>query len=117
MKIKMTTTVRSDLPFLQEPELILISGNEYEAKSNKNGAISGLCENGFWLGVKPHEFEFVDFPIISSEFDRRHLIHYLKNRIQDLHPDREYTTGVFDTLNEFLGYLQIQDQEFRELSS
>jgi hypothetical protein len=35
---------------------------EYQAISNKNGAISGLCENGEYLGVKPGEFEFVEAP-------------------------------------------------------
>jgi hypothetical protein len=40
----------------------LRAGKKYEAKTNKNGAISGLCDNGEYLGVKPGEFEFIEAP-------------------------------------------------------
>lgn len=62
MKIKMLCNVRPDLIFLAKPGTILRAGMEYEAASNKNGAISGICENGETLGVKPGEFEFVEAP-------------------------------------------------------
>jgi len=62
MKIKMLQTVRSDIPFLSQPETVLIAGEEYEAKANKYGAISGQCENGEYLGVRPGEFRFLDAP-------------------------------------------------------
>lgn len=58
VKIKMLKTVRPDL-FLGIPGTILREGNIYEAKKNRLGAISGLSENGEWLGVKPNEFEEV----------------------------------------------------------
>ena len=57
MKIKMLKTVRADFPFLCKPGTILLSGNEYEGKSNELGAVCGLCDNGEWLGVKPGEFQ------------------------------------------------------------
>jgi len=41
---------------------ILCREKEYEAISNSHGAISGICENGEPLGVKPQEFVFVEAP-------------------------------------------------------
>lgn len=58
MKIKMLVNVRPDWP-LGKPGTILRTGMIYEAKRNKNGAVTGLCGNGEWLGVKPDEFEVV----------------------------------------------------------
>lgn len=62
MKIRMRETVLPDLLFLAKPGTILQSGNEYEARANKNGAISGLCPNGEYLGVRPGEFVFKSVP-------------------------------------------------------
>lgn len=42
--------------------MFILAGGEYEAKANKNGAISALCEGGEYIGVKPGEFEFVEAP-------------------------------------------------------
>ena len=55
----MLETVLPDLLFLAKPGTILQSGNEYEARAIKNGAISGLCPNGEYLGVRPGEFLFM----------------------------------------------------------
>lgn len=60
--IRMLENVRPDLIFLAKPGTILRAGKEYEATSNKNGAISGRAENGEMLGVRPGEFEFVRAP-------------------------------------------------------
>lgn len=57
----MCETVRPEFPF-SPPGTILRAGVEYEAVSNKHGAISGICENGERLGVKPGEFAFVSAP-------------------------------------------------------
>ena len=57
----MLETVRGH-PFIAPPGTILRAGKKYEAKTNKNGAISGLCDNGEYLGVKPGEFEFIEAP-------------------------------------------------------
>lgn len=54
--------VRSDIIGLSRPGTILRAGMEYDAKSNQYGAISGLCDNGEYLGVKPGEFEFIEAP-------------------------------------------------------
>lgn len=62
IKIRMLQNVRADFIFLAKPGTILREGIEYQAMSNKNGAISGLCENGQYLGVKPGEFEFTAAP-------------------------------------------------------
>lgn len=62
MRIKILENVTADLGFLAKPGTFLCAGEEYEAKANRNGAISALCENGEWLGVKPGEFEFVEAP-------------------------------------------------------
>lgn len=62
IKIRMLETVRPDLPFLAKPGTVLVQGKEYDAEANKHGAVSGICENGDYLGVKPGEFEFVSAP-------------------------------------------------------
>lgn len=58
----MLENVTADLWFMARPGTVLRAGAEYEAKANRNGAISALCENGEWPGVKPGEFEFVEAP-------------------------------------------------------
>ncbi len=60
MKIRMLTTVRPDIPFLAMPGTILRAGVVYDAVKNRNGAVSGVCENGNTLGAKPDEFEIVE---------------------------------------------------------
>lgn len=62
MKIRMIRNVRSDIPFISKPGTILRAGMEYAAISNQHGAISGQCDNGEYLGVKPGEFEFIEAP-------------------------------------------------------
>lgn len=66
IRIRMTQDVRPDFPFGAivgvKPGTILRAGQEYEATSNAHGAISGICENGESLGVKPGEFEFIEAP-------------------------------------------------------
>lgn len=62
IRIQMLKTVRPDLPFLASPGTILFEGETYQAVSNKNGAISGICQNGKQLGVKPGEFKFITAP-------------------------------------------------------
>lgn len=68
IKIRMLQNVRPDFPLGiigllgEKPGTILRASMEYQAMSNKNGAISGLCENGEYLGVKPGEFEFIVAP-------------------------------------------------------
>lgn len=61
IRIKMTHTIRGEHP-LSPPGTILRAGYEYPAKTNKNGAVSGLCNNGEYLGVKPGEFQILEGP-------------------------------------------------------
>ena len=57
----MRQTVSAGFPFnILKPGSILAGGHEYEAVANQYGAVSGLCDNGELLGVKPEEFECVD---------------------------------------------------------
>lgn len=58
----MLNTVRPDLIFLAEPGTVLRRGMEYEANANRQGAISGICENGALLGVRSGDFVFLDAP-------------------------------------------------------
>lgn len=58
----MLQNVRPDFLFLAEPGTVLRAGLEYDAMTNRYGAISGLCENSEYLGVKPGEFEFIEAP-------------------------------------------------------
>lgn len=46
IRIRMLQTVRPDFPFLAKPDSVLWYAEEYDAVSNKYGAISGICENG-----------------------------------------------------------------------
>jgi hypothetical protein len=64
IKIRMLKTVRSDLPYMiaVKPGTILCEGKEYAGTSNPHGAISGICDNGEALGVRPGEFEFIEAP-------------------------------------------------------
>lgn len=62
IRIRMLRTVRPEMPFLATPGTILRQGTEYPAATNQHGAISGLCANGEYMGVRPGEFEFVEAP-------------------------------------------------------
>ena len=62
IKIKMLKTVRPELRFLARPGKVLQEGEIYVAKANTRGAVSGLCANGEYLGVRPGEFVFVQAP-------------------------------------------------------
>jgi len=61
IRIRMIKNVMP-LPLLIKAGTVLKAGEEYDAVSNKYGAISGICSNGELLGVKPDEFEFIFAP-------------------------------------------------------
>lgn len=61
IRIRMLQNVRAAL-FFAKPGTVLRAGLEYDAITNPYGAISGICENGERLGVKPSEFEFITAP-------------------------------------------------------
>lgn len=62
IRIRMRHTVRPDFLFIAKPGTVLRYGETYAATANKNGAVSGICENGEALGVVPGEFDFVELP-------------------------------------------------------
>lgn len=58
-EILMRDTVRTEIALFAQSGTVLWFDYTYKAKANRNGAVSGQCENGEWLGVKPGEFVFV----------------------------------------------------------
>jgi hypothetical protein len=63
LKVKMNYTVVPDLPFLMPTAdgTICIGGNEYYVWVNSYGAVSAILPNGERLGLKPDEFEVIEF--------------------------------------------------------
>lgn len=61
IRIRMKKCVRGLMP-ISPSGTILYEGMEYNAVSNPHGAISGICQNGQLLGVKPGEFSFIAAP-------------------------------------------------------
>jgi hypothetical protein len=69
-KIKMRRTVISDFPMFLRPgeaALLAIGSETYDAWTNSYGAVAAVMPNGKTLGVKPDEFEVVEW------FDPTHL--------------------------------------------
>ncbi|WP_147273126.1 hypothetical protein [Anaerobacterium chartisolvens] len=62
IRIRMKQNVRPELIIFAKPGTVLKAGMIYQAISNRRGAISGLCDNGEYPGVRPGEFEFVEAP-------------------------------------------------------
>lgn len=118
-KIIMKETVRACFPLDTDGKTILIKGFEYDAKANALGAVSGLCDNGEWMGVKPDEFEFVGFPLLN-QYDVQRLILYFEKRqkeLSDLADTQEkhwyecgntFYRGFYDALDECLMWLNQQ---------
>ncbi len=65
LKVKMKETVMSELLFFliasEEDVLAAIGGNEYYVSVNSLGAVSAIFDNGTCLGLKPDEFEVIEF--------------------------------------------------------
>lgn len=61
-KVMLLTRVRADLPFLSSDGQGFYAGpGEAECESNQWGAISVRAANGKMLGVKPGEFEVIEW--------------------------------------------------------
>lgn len=64
-RIRMNETVQSEVFVFtrskEDAELIAIRGREYDAWVNSHGAVAAICDNGKLLGVKPLEFEVVEW--------------------------------------------------------
>lgn len=63
LKVKMKETVTSDMVmfFPHDSEMIAIGGNEYYCWVNSYGALSAILPHGERLGLKPDEFEVIEF--------------------------------------------------------
>jgi hypothetical protein len=63
LKVRMLKTVTSDIPmiFPDSADMITIAKNEYYVNVNSYGAVSAILPNGKQLGLKPDEFEVVEF--------------------------------------------------------
>lgn len=60
--IRMKRTVCSDLPWLMECKNVIAEiAMLYPAWTNSHGAVAAVLDNGTRLGVKPDEFEVVEF--------------------------------------------------------
>ncbi len=72
MRIRMLMNVRPD-PWCGAigqsggPGTILRYDETYECWTNSHGAVAGICANGFALGVKPDEFEVVEWYMPNTE--------------------------------------------------
>lgn len=67
-RIKMAKAVRSDLRF--PPFLTARKDAEYPCWVNSHGAVAAILEDGRNLGVKPYEFEVVEWhePVPAKQF-------------------------------------------------
>jgi hypothetical protein len=63
LKIKMSCTVKSDLPmFIDKTQgLIAFEGQEYFVWCNSHGAMSAILPNGEKLGIRPSECEIIQW--------------------------------------------------------
>lgn len=65
-KIKMACTVRPDLEWMFKTRgTVAVRDEVYECWVNMHGAVSAICRNGERLGVKPAEFDVVEWHAIT----------------------------------------------------
>jgi hypothetical protein len=61
-KIKMACTVRPDLEWLCKTRgTVAVMDEVYECWVNMHGAVAAICRNGEKLGIKPAEFDVVEW--------------------------------------------------------
>lgn len=65
-KIRMTCSVSSDFAFLPNAAPPAFVSLTYDAWTNSYGAVAAVMENGKKLGVKPGEFEVVEWHNLSE---------------------------------------------------
>ena len=62
LKIRMAKTVYPDLPFLcKRKDTVATVDEVYECWVNSHGAVAAICRNGETLGVKPGEFDVIEW--------------------------------------------------------
>lgn len=97
IKIRMIQTTRPDLPFIPRPDeqgMILYEGKEYDAVTNPHGAISGICENGKQLGIRPKEFEFIEAPEWVLKAHSKYEMIRLQKEIEELKKQATCGCGI-----------------------
>jgi hypothetical protein len=60
-RVRMLQNVTVDLPFMASPSCEVIEGCEYEVSVNTHGAVSAITQNGKLPGLKPSEFEVIEW--------------------------------------------------------
>lgn len=60
-KIRMSCSVYSDVSFMASAPKYAQRGNIYDAWMNSYGAVAAVMEGGKTLGVKPGEFEVIEW--------------------------------------------------------
>lgn len=62
-RVRMAKTVHPDFPFFMNggDANVGTKGQEYDAWVNSHGAVAIVLSNGELLGVKPYEFEVIEF--------------------------------------------------------
>ena len=62
-RVRMAKTVYSDVPvFMTGGErLAALAGAEYDVWVNSQGAVTAILEDGKKLGLKPYEFEIIEW--------------------------------------------------------
>ena len=58
-RIRILTEVRSDMPIMAA--VMAMQDEEYDAWTNAHGAVSAILSDGTLLGVKPREFEVIEW--------------------------------------------------------
>jgi len=61
LKVRMLKTVFPDMPFLAKADTMCQRGEEYYCWVNSYGAVSAILPNGEQLGLKPKEFEVIEY--------------------------------------------------------
>ena len=61
LKVKMNQRVASDFPAIFKPSVECIKGEHYYCWVNSYGALSAILPDGEKLGLKPDEFEVIEF--------------------------------------------------------
>lgn len=62
LTVKMLKTVNSELPIVVEPKPIKVEeGQEYPVWVNSHGAVAAVLPSGETLGIKPDEFEVIEW--------------------------------------------------------
>lgn len=66
-RVEMLSTVRTDLPFVTKKNLIAHEGQVYDVKMNVFGAVFIDYPDGSYLGLKPGEFDVVEWQEVEFE--------------------------------------------------